>query len=187
MLEFVVLLFLCRWIGKEARARGRAAFPYQLTTAIVCLVSEAVGIVLAAVAFGRPNDYYVPYLIGAVVGLAGGAACAFLIVKNLANTVQVERDAQPKQEAAYERLHETGRSLSTEPRRKDREEAPSAMQEDEPQIARLIGMVGFLVALLGGLLLIAYASRGTILFGNPMFGLGPSIFYTVLGLCLMLF
>ena len=88
MIEILVLIRLCKRIGRAARAKGRRAGGYQLLLVLFWFGAELGGGLLCGswlvAVYGHDADeYMVIAYLAAVVGAAVGAWLAFRIVASL--------------------------------------------------------------------------------------------------------
>ena len=79
MLEIILVVYMCKMIGKTVRPLGRSAGGYQALLVLLWIVGEFGGAVVGSLLLGSGGGLYVCALIGA----AAGATVTFLIVKNL--------------------------------------------------------------------------------------------------------
>ena len=82
MLEILLLIYLCRELGKILRAKGRSAGWFQFLLVILWFGGELFGAVAAAIiGFDSGPAMY----LGALLGAAGGAVLGFVIAKSIAS------------------------------------------------------------------------------------------------------
>ena len=81
MLEILLLIYLCRELGKILRAKGRSAGWFQFLLVILWFGGEFFGAV-AAVIIGFEDGPAI--YLGALLGAAGGAVLGFVIAKSVA-------------------------------------------------------------------------------------------------------
>ena len=81
MLEILLLVYLCRHIGRTLRDKGRSPGLYQFLLVAMWFGGEIFGAIVAVAVLGV--DGAGAYL-GALVGAAGGATIAFVIANSLA-------------------------------------------------------------------------------------------------------
>lgn len=81
MLEVLLLIYLCKELGKILRAKGRSAGWFQFLLVILWFGGELFGAVAAAIiGFDSGAAIY----LGALLGAAGGAVLGFVIAKSVA-------------------------------------------------------------------------------------------------------
>ena len=92
MLEILLLVYLCKQVGKILRDKGRSAGWFQFLMVVLWLGGEFVGAMVAvALGVGEAGGVY----LGALLGAAGGAVLGFVIAKSVA-------PASAKQPPAFE-------------------------------------------------------------------------------------
>jgi hypothetical protein len=79
MLEILLLISMCKSIGRIVREKGRSATPFQVMLVVLWLVGEFVGAVVGAIVLGGGMAIY----LFALMGAAAGAIVTFVIAKNL--------------------------------------------------------------------------------------------------------
>ena len=81
MLEILLLVYLCKQIGKILRDKGRSAGWFQFLLVVLWLGGEFFGAMVAVVlgVDGSGGVY-----LAALLGAAGGAVLAFVIAKSVA-------------------------------------------------------------------------------------------------------
>ena len=81
MLEILLLVYLCKEVGKILRNKGRSPGWFQFLMVVLWLGGEFLGAMVAVIlgVSGGGGVY-----IGALIGAAGGAVLAFVIAKSAA-------------------------------------------------------------------------------------------------------
>jgi hypothetical protein len=87
MLEIVLMIWLCKKIGRELREKGQNPTWYQVLTVVLWVGGEILGMLLGTLigetlgGDGEPDACFA-YLL-ALLGAAGGAGLAYLIASNV--------------------------------------------------------------------------------------------------------
>src|SRR3954469_6345272 len=79
MLEILLLISMCKSLGKMLRAKGRNAGLFQFMLVMMWLGGEIVGAIVGMVVLGGGGAVYLFALLGA----AAGAIVTWIIAKNL--------------------------------------------------------------------------------------------------------
>ena len=87
MLEVLLLIYLCKELGKIIRNKGRKPRGYQWMLVLFWIVGEAIGMVVGVILTGNTGGAYVTALLGAAAGAAG----VFIIAKNVSPTCAMRR------------------------------------------------------------------------------------------------
>ena|SRR5829696_8577483 len=90
MLEILLLVYLCKQIGKILRDKGRSPGWFQFLLVILWLGGEFFGAVVASLlGVDQGGGIY----LGALLGAAGGAVIGFVIAKSVAPAAAMHRPA----------------------------------------------------------------------------------------------
>ena len=80
MLEILLLVYLCRSLGRTLRDKGRSPGWYQFLLVVLWFGGEVFGAIVAVAVFRLEGA---GSYLGALVGAAGGATLAFVIAHSL--------------------------------------------------------------------------------------------------------
>jgi len=83
MLEILLVVYLCKQLGKMLRAKGRSATGFQVLLVIAWIVGELGGGIVGVALTNSPGGMY----LFALMGAAAGAATCFIIGRNLSSNL----------------------------------------------------------------------------------------------------